>query len=190
VLIPLSAAFLKTVTHDLAAVRRGGHDAARAGLVPADLRRLACRSAAQRRCSACVVAWVLVRYEFPGKQLVDALVDLPFALPTAVAGIALTALLREQRLDRAAARAAGIKVALHAARRVRRADLHRPALRRAHACSRCWRTCDREVEEAAASLGRQPLADLPPRDLPDADARRCSPASRSPSPARWANTAR
>jgi sulfate transport system permease protein len=40
-----------------------------------------------------VVAWVLVRYSFPGKKLVDALVDLPFALPTAVAGIALTALL-------------------------------------------------------------------------------------------------
>jgi sulfate transport system permease protein len=39
-----------------------------------------------------LVAWVLVRYEFPGKRLVDALVDLPFALPTAVAGIALTAL--------------------------------------------------------------------------------------------------
>ena len=39
-----------------------------------------------------VVAWVLVRYEFPGRRLVDALVDLPFALPTAVAGIALTAL--------------------------------------------------------------------------------------------------
>jgi sulfate transport system permease protein len=38
-----------------------------------------------------LVAWVLVRYAFPGKQLVDALVDLPFALPTAVAGIALTA---------------------------------------------------------------------------------------------------
>ncbi|MNS85836.1 Sulfate transport system permease protein CysT [compost metagenome] len=39
-----------------------------------------------------VVAWVLVRYRFPGKRLIDALVDLPFALPTAVAGIALTAL--------------------------------------------------------------------------------------------------
>jgi sulfate/thiosulfate transport system permease protein len=37
-----------------------------------------------------LVAWVLVRYKFPGKQIVDALVDLPFALPTAVAGIALT----------------------------------------------------------------------------------------------------
>jgi sulfate/thiosulfate transport system permease protein len=39
-----------------------------------------------------IVAWVLVRYSFPGKRIVDAVVDLPFALPTAVAGIALTAL--------------------------------------------------------------------------------------------------
>ena len=39
-----------------------------------------------------MLAWALVRYSFPGKRLVDALVDLPFALPTAVAGIALTAL--------------------------------------------------------------------------------------------------
>jgi sulfate/thiosulfate transport system permease protein len=40
-----------------------------------------------------LVAWVLVRYTFPGKRIIDALVDLPFALPTAVAGISLTALL-------------------------------------------------------------------------------------------------
>ena len=39
-----------------------------------------------------IVAWVFVRYEFPGKRLFDAFIDLPFALPTAVAGIALTAL--------------------------------------------------------------------------------------------------
>jgi sulfate transport system permease protein len=39
-----------------------------------------------------IVAWVLVRYEFPGKKIVDALIDLPFALPTAVAGITLTAI--------------------------------------------------------------------------------------------------
>jgi len=43
-----------------------------------------------------VVAWVLVRYRFPGKKIVDALVDLPFALPTAVAGIALAALYSEK----------------------------------------------------------------------------------------------
>ena len=39
-----------------------------------------------------IVAWILVRYRFPGRSIVDALVDLPFALPTAVAGIALTAI--------------------------------------------------------------------------------------------------
>ncbi|HRE04398.1 MAG TPA: sulfate ABC transporter permease subunit CysT, partial [Opitutaceae bacterium] len=39
-----------------------------------------------------IVAWVLVRYSFPGKRVIDALVDLPFALPTAVAGIALAAI--------------------------------------------------------------------------------------------------
>ena len=38
------------------------------------------------------LAWVLVRYEFPGRRLLDALVDVPFALPTAVAGLALSAL--------------------------------------------------------------------------------------------------
>src|SRR6185312_5922887 len=39
-----------------------------------------------------IVAWVLVRYRIPGRRLIDALVDLPFALPTAVAGIALSSL--------------------------------------------------------------------------------------------------
>jgi len=39
-----------------------------------------------------LVAWVLARYSFPGKRIVDAIVDIPFALPTAVAGLSLTAL--------------------------------------------------------------------------------------------------
>lgn len=39
-----------------------------------------------------VIAWVLVRYEFPGKRIMDGMIELPFALPTAVAGIALTSL--------------------------------------------------------------------------------------------------
>jgi sulfate/thiosulfate transport system permease protein len=43
-----------------------------------------------------MTSWVLVRYEFPGKRIVDGLVDLPFALPTAVAGIALTSLYAEK----------------------------------------------------------------------------------------------
>ena len=58
-----------------------------------------------------IVAWVLVRYQFPGKRIVDAMVDLPFALPTAVAGIALTALYTRQRLDRSWLEPLGIKVA-------------------------------------------------------------------------------
>ena len=58
-----------------------------------------------------VVAWVLVRYEFPGKRFVDAIVDLPFALPTAVAGIALTALYAENGWIGRWLAPAGIKVA-------------------------------------------------------------------------------
>ena len=42
-----------------------------------------------------LMAWVLVRYEFPGKRLLDAIMDLPFALPTAVAGITLATLFAE-----------------------------------------------------------------------------------------------
>ena len=49
-------------------------------------------SAAVNAIFGLLVAWVLVRYRFPGKRLIDALVDLPFALPTAVAGIALSTL--------------------------------------------------------------------------------------------------
>jgi sulfate/thiosulfate transport system permease protein len=58
-----------------------------------------------------LLAWVLVRYHFPGKRLVGALIDLPFALPTAVAGIALTALYAENGLIGAQLAKAGIRVA-------------------------------------------------------------------------------
>ena len=63
-----------------------------------------------------VVAWVLVRYSFPGKRLVDALVDLPFALPTAVAGIALTVALLPERLGGPVAGAARHPGGVHLAR--------------------------------------------------------------------------
>ena len=58
-----------------------------------------------------LIAWVLVRYEFPGRRIMDALVDLPFALPTAVAGIALTALYAPTGPLGALAAKAGIKTA-------------------------------------------------------------------------------
>ncbi|WP_439639374.1 sulfate ABC transporter permease subunit CysT [Nevskia sp.] len=58
-----------------------------------------------------IVAWVFVRYEFPGKRLLDAVIDLPFALPTAVAGIALTALYSESGWIGSVLAQAGVKVA-------------------------------------------------------------------------------
>ena len=57
------------------------------------------------------LAWILVRYTFPGRRLVDAIVDLPFALPTAVAGIALTALFAPNGWLGAPLMDAGIRVA-------------------------------------------------------------------------------
>jgi sulfate transport system permease protein len=57
-----------------------------------------------------LMAWILVRYDFPGKRIVDALMDLPFALPTAVAGIALTALYSKNGWYGGPLEAAGITV--------------------------------------------------------------------------------
>lgn len=58
-----------------------------------------------------LLAWVLVRYDFPGRRLVDAAVDLPFALPTAVAGIALTTLYAPNGVFGALAKEVGLKIA-------------------------------------------------------------------------------
>jgi len=58
-----------------------------------------------------VVAWVLVRYDFPGRRLVDAFIDLPFALPTAVAGITLTTIYAPNGLIGSRLEPYGIKVA-------------------------------------------------------------------------------
>jgi len=58
-----------------------------------------------------IVAWVLVRYRFPFKRLIDALVDLPFALPTAVAGIALATLYSDKGWVGAPLSEAGLKIA-------------------------------------------------------------------------------
>ncbi len=58
-----------------------------------------------------LTAWVLVRYTFPGKRIIDALVDLPFALPTAVAGIALTAIYAQNGWIGSVLEPHGIKIA-------------------------------------------------------------------------------
>lgn len=91
VLIPLSAAFLKTFTMTWPAF----WEAVASPRVVASYKLTFGASffaALFNGFFGLIVAWVLVRYDFPMKRLVDALVDLPFALPTAVAGIALTAL--------------------------------------------------------------------------------------------------
>ena len=94
VLIPLSAAFLKTATltwgEFWAAVTTERVIASYKLTFGASL-----IGAVVNAFFGLIVAWVLVRYRFPGKRFVDALVDLPFALPTAVAGIALTAVCAE-----------------------------------------------------------------------------------------------
>ena len=58
-----------------------------------------------------IIAWVLVRYSFPGKKIIDALIDIPFALPTAVAGIALTAIYAKNGWLGSILEPIGIKVA-------------------------------------------------------------------------------
>jgi len=91
VLVPLSAAFLKTATMTWPAF----WSAVTSERVVASYRLTFGASFLAALVNAffgLIVCWVLVRYDFPGRRLVDALVDLPFALPTAVAGIALTAL--------------------------------------------------------------------------------------------------
>ncbi|KQV98468.1 sulfate ABC transporter permease subunit CysT [Rhizobacter sp. Root1221] len=91
VLIPLSAAFLKTFTLTWPQF----WDTVTSPRVMASYRLTFGASFAAAIANAffgLIIAWVLVRYDFFGKRFIDALVDLPFALPTAVAGIALTAL--------------------------------------------------------------------------------------------------
>jgi sulfate transport system permease protein len=94
VLIPLSAAFLKTFTMSwdqfLAATTTPRVMASYRLTFGASF-----AAALLNTVFGLIVAWVLVRYHFHGKRVIDALVDLPFALPTAVAGIALTAIYAE-----------------------------------------------------------------------------------------------
>ena len=91
VLIPLSAVFIKTATMDFErfwAVVASDRVVASYKLSFG----MSLLAASINVVFGLLLAWAIVRYSFPGKRIIDALVDLPFALPTAVAGIALTAL--------------------------------------------------------------------------------------------------
>jgi sulfate transport system permease protein len=110
VLIPLSAAFIKTftLTWDSFWLTVTNPRVVAAFKLSFGMSLVA---AAINAVFGLLVAWVLVRYPLPGKRVIDALVDLPFALPTAVAGIALTAVYSINGVLGAPLAAMGIKVA-------------------------------------------------------------------------------
>ena len=110
VLIPLSAAFIKTFSltwESFWATISAPRVVASYWLTF----RTSLMAAAINAVFGLLTAWVLVRYSFPGKKFIDALVDLPFALPTAVAGIALTAVYATNGWLGKPLMEAGIKVA-------------------------------------------------------------------------------
>src|SRR6186713_580813 len=155
VLNPLSAAFLKTFTLSWQQFL----DATTTPRVLASYRLTFGASFAAALMNAVfglVVAWVLVRYEFPGKRLVDALVDLPFALPTAVAGIALTALYAKNGWLGQYLEVIGIKVAFTPLGvLVALVFIGLPFVVRT--VQPVLEDLDTEIEEAAASLGARRL---------------------------------
>src|SRR5690606_3480755 len=103
-----------------------------------------------------LVAWVLVRYRFPGKRIFDAMVDLPFALPTAVAGIALTSLYAPNGWIGSLLAPLGIKIAYTPLGVVMAmVVIGLPFVVRT--VQRVMEEIDREVEEAAATLGARRL---------------------------------
>jgi sulfate transport system permease protein len=151
VLIPLSATFLKTATMSwgqfwstvtepraLASYRLSFG----ASLIGAAINMV----------FGMLAAWVLVRYSFPGKLIVDALVDLPFALPTAVAGITLTAIFARNGWIGSHLEPLGIKVAFTPLGVVVALTfIGLPFVVRT--VQPVLQDLDAEIEEAAASLG-------------------------------------
>ena len=114
VLVPLSAVFVKSGSEGWPAFW-----AAAASPRALAAYRLSFGAAALAAAINCIfgllVAWVLVRYSFPGRRLLSALIDLPFALPTAVAGIALTALYASGGILGRILERAGLPIAYHPA---------------------------------------------------------------------------
>ena len=155
VLIPLAGVFFRTAELDVAQIAK----VLSSPRVIAALKLsfgTAFLAAAINAAFGALVAWVFVRYRFPGKRVFDAIIDLPFALPTAVAGIALTALYARngwigQFLEpmglKVAFAPAGIVVALTFIGLPFVVRTLQPVLEDA----------ERELEEAAASLGANRL---------------------------------
>ena len=118
-----------------------------------------------------ITAWVLVRDDFRGKSLVNAIIDLPFALPTIVAGLDAARALRPDVADRHQRR-------LHADGDRALPDVRDAAVRRPHRAAGARGA--RPRGGAGRALARRVAADdVPPRRLPEHPARASSPASRS-----------
>ena len=163
VLLPLAAVVEQSLQDGLGDVLGGDHRAAGG-------RRAAPHAASRSLIIVAInvvmgtlIAWVLVRDEFRGKRLVNSLIDLPFALPTIVAGLTLLALYgrRPDRLDVAYTKAAVVLALLF---------VTLPFVVRA--VQPVLLELDREMEEAAALARRVAVTDLPP----DRAARTCAPA--------------
>jgi len=155
VLIPLSAAFIRSASMGWEQFL----SVASSPRVLASLRLsfgAAAVAASVNAVFGLLVSWVLVRYTFPFKRLVDALVDLPFALPTAVAGIALTALYAPNGWLGSMLDPLGIKVAFTPVGVVIALTfIGLPFVVRT--LQPVLQELDKEVEQAAATLGATPL---------------------------------
>jgi sulfate transport system permease protein len=156
VLVPISAAFLKVTALTWPAFV----DVVTAPRVMASYRLTFGASLLAALINALcglLVAWVLVRYRFPGKRLADALVDLPFALPTAVAGIALAGLFAPNGWVGSLLTPLGIKVAFTPLGvLVALTFIGLPFVVRT--VQPVLETLPPELEEAAATLGASPGA--------------------------------
>ena len=165
VLIPLAALFLKT--SELSLERFVAIITSRRVLHALELSfGLSLAAAAVNLVFGSLVVWALVRYDFPGKRVFDAIVDIPFALPTAVAGIALTSLYSENGWLGSLLAPLGIKVAFTPLGIfVALVFIGLPFVVRT--VQPVLENLETELEEAAASLGAGRWYDHPPCCHPD-----------------------
>ena len=151
VLIPLAGVFLKTADLGWDGLWNVWSDSRVIGALKLSF-GTALAAGAFNAIMGTLVAWVLVRYRFPGRKLLDAMIDLPFALPTAVAGIALTALYSGNGWIGQWLEPLGIKVAYTSLGiTVALVFIGLPFVVRT--VQPVLAECEKELEEAAASLG-------------------------------------
>jgi sulfate transport system permease protein len=156
VIVPLFALFVKAASvdlHDFAALV-GSRRCLSAFRVSVATSLLA---AAFDATFGLLIAWTLVRYRFFGRRIIDSLIDLPFALPTAVAGISLTTLYSSGGWMGSILEPLGVKVAFTPVGiSLALAFMGLPFVVRS--VQPVLMACSGEIEQAAASLGAQPLA--------------------------------